>query len=656
VKFLGQDTEKVIESEDSPLDLSAIVASSSDDGQSESEEVETSENDGIILGKEDDEVYLGGMDEMPGDNNLSREAYVVEEVVGDEPVEIEEVTVAPVSDPEGQGDTKPARRTDAKKYRMRMLVMEGHESIRKFIVKLFSHEGFKVRGVATREEAIEEMEHGEYDSLVIKDKDLGEGEEFVNLVIEKFPDVELCSIKDYGSAVIGETRLQKRLMASFLETLDVIMGLLEMETKQMQGHSHNAGKYARLIANKLDLPQREIDTIAIAAYVHELGRKGMPHRSVLRLDAVESPEDLVEQGEIPLKLLSAAKIPLDIKPILHHQFEKWDGSGIPDSLKGEDIPIGSRVMAIVEAFEDLTNNKEEDEPIERTAALETLKKMEGSAFDPELMEVFLGVVRDDIYIQQMAGEAERIMIVDTEVDIVTLLELRLANMGFAMTTVKLGEDAIEKAVNEAPSLIITETDLPDMSGFDMIEKIKAEAATAEVPFLFLSKNDDPSAVNKAFDLGAEDYISKPVKVDVLGAKINTMMARFTAEKKKAAPSAGVSGSLSEMGIPDIVQILNAGRKTGRITLEDDSKSCYIDMEDGQVVNASIDDLKGEDAFYKILYWTQGTFSIDSSAEISDPLISLSMDSLMLEGFRRMDEESHQGGGEEDITLDGSDFF
>jgi response regulator RpfG family c-di-GMP phosphodiesterase len=558
-----------------------------------------------------------------------------------------EITVSPVDKPEPEPEpepeeeqaedmeAKPVRRPDAKKLRLRMLVVEEHPKARDFFERLFTHEGFSVKGVENKEEALIELSKSEYDSLVIKDKELGEGEELANMIAERFPAVELCSIKNYGSAVIGETRAKNRLMAAFLETLDIVIGLLEMESGGMQGHSHNSSKYARLIASKLDLAQRDVDTIALAAYIHDLGKKGMRHWTILETESDTDVDELKEQAEIPLRLLSAAKFPLDIANIIKHQYEKWDGSGVPDRLKEEDIPIGSRVLGLVEAFEHLTNKYSNREAVEPSAALESLQEQGGVLFDPALVDLLLGVVKDDMYIQQMAGARERILIVDHEVDFATLLELRLINDSFDAKMARTAEDAIEMAKVEPPSLIIAEVELPDMSGFEMIEKIKEIPETNDVPFVFLSRNDDSASVDKSFKLGAQDFIPKPIKVDILGA---------------------VSGQLSEMDIPAIVQILGAGRKTGRITLENKGETAVIEMEEGRLVNAIIDDLKGEEAFYKILYWEEGSFTIDPSAEVAERLINMSIDSLMLEGYRRMDEEGKGGGSEDDIALDGSDIF
>jgi response regulator RpfG family c-di-GMP phosphodiesterase len=648
-----------LEQEDGPLDIAALVASSDGDEALKIEIEEPAEE--VILGKSEKALYLGGMDQMPGDNNLSRDdGIVIEDLGGAGGTEVEEVMVSPLirppqPEPAEEAEAKPVRRTDVKKYRLRMLVVESNEAIRRFIVKLFGHEGFKVKGLDTKDEALAELKQGEYDSLVIKERDLGEGEEFVNLMAERFPQVELCSIKDYASAVIGETRAHKRLMASFLETLDIVIGLLEMESGGMQGHSHNVSKYARLIASKLDLPQKEVDIISLAAFVHDLGKKGMRHWTVLETGTDTDAAQLMEEAEIPLRLLSAAKYPAEIANIIRHQYEKWDGTGIPDKQQAENIPVGARVLALVEAFEHLTNKYAGKEALEPTAAVELLKKSAGKLFDPSLVDLLISVVRDDLYLQQMAGVQDRVLVVDTEVDFITLLELRLINMGLAVSIAKKAEDALEKAKTDQPSLIITEVDLPGTSGYDMIEKLKSRPETRDIPFIFVSRKDDSASVTKGFRLGAEDYMVKPVKVDVMAAKINTMISRLRGEKKAAPAAAGVSGSLSEMGIPDIIQILGAGRKTGRITLENNGATACIDMDEGQVVNALIEDMKGEEAFYKILYWTQGTFSIDPTAKPEERLITASIDSLMLEGFRRMDEASH-GAAPEDISLDGSDFF
>jgi len=584
---------------------------------------------------------------------------VIEEISESEQEKAKEINLEPVEEviiPSLKPKPEEIKKSFEQKFRRRMVIVERHEQIRRFIIKLFASEGFQIRGFADLEPAYQELAQEEYDSLVIKERYLGEpSAEFEEHFRAQFPKVELCIIKDYGSAMIGETRAYQRLTSSFLETLDVLLGLLELEGHNVQGHSHNLAKYARLIANKLELSSKEVDAITLCAYLHDLGKKGMKPFSILQIDATSDTGEIMEQAEIPLKLLGAAKFPFDIESIIRYQYERWDGRGIPEGLRGEKIPIGARILAVVDSYEFLTNPGDNRPALDISEALEQINRQAGKIFDPKVVEQFMSVIRDDIYLKRVEAVQDKILIADSEIDLTTLLELRLVKEGFGVLLARNGEEALKKAKETKPSLIITEVDLPQKSGLEFISELQKEEEGKAIPFVFLSRRDEPEIVTKSLDLGAEDYITKPIKVDVFCAKIKTMLNRLKAERKVAQKPVGVSGSLSEMSLADIIQILSAGRKTGKIILRNKEQSAEIHMEDGRVINALIDNLKGEEAFYKILYWSEGTFTIDPNIEISERLINLSTDSLMLEGYRRMDEEQHtkEGG---DITLDGGEFI
>jgi len=628
------------------VDFRSMIVEEDREPEKEEEEEET----------KDEEVILGAKPAPRKEPTL-----IIEEISDAEKTPPAKLKLEPVEEP-APAKPKPEelKRAFEQRYRRRMVLVERQEQIRKFITKLFASEGYQVRGFSDLKEAYLELEAGEFDSMVIKERYLDEpGAEFEDHFKKRFPKVELCIIKDYGSAMVGETRTYSRLTSSFLETLDVLLSLLEMEGHGPQGHSHNIAKYARLIANKLELGSKEVDAITLAAYIHDLGKKGMKHYSVMGIDATADTTELIEHVEIPLKLLGGAKFPFDIENILKHQYERYDGRGIPEGLKGDAIPAGARILALVEAYEAMSNRGISDKPLEPGDALEQLNRQAGKIFDPKMVGILMTVVRDDIYLKQVEAAQDKILIADTEIDLTTLLELRFIKEGFGVMLARTGAEALQKAKADKPSLIITEVDLPVKSGQEFVSELTKDAETKNIPFVFLSRRDEPDVVTSALELGAEDYLTKPVKVDVFCAKIKKMLARLKAERK-VAPSqpVGVSGSLSEMSLPDIIQILGAGRKTGKIILKNNGQSAEILMEDGRIVNAFIDKLKGEDAFYKILWWNEGTFTVDPTVQITERLINMSNDSLMLEGYRRMDEEMAQkgGGGDQDISMDGGDFM
>jgi Domain of unknown function (DUF4388)/MshEN domain len=126
-----------------------------------------------------------------------------------------------------------------------------------------------------------------------------------------------------------------------------------------------------------------------------------------------------------------------------------------------------------------------------------------------------------------------------------------------------------------------------------------------------------------------------------GIYSNAELDEFTIqENEEQGQTSGVAGNLEEMGVPDIVQILGAGRKTRAIYfLSKEGKSGEIQMEDGRVVNSFMEDLSGEDAFYEIVTWEKGSFRIDPKVEITDRPIENSNDWLIMEGMRKLDERS-----------------
>jgi len=138
---------------------------------------------------------------------------------------------------------------------------------------------------------------------------------------------------------------------------------------------------------------------------------------------------------------------------------------------------------------------------------------------------------------------------------------------------------------------------------------------------------------RAFDLGAADYMTKPVATDLLVAKLKQIIER---EDRARAPR-GVGGSLTEMGLPEIVQVLWHGRKTGSLKIRTGTNSGEIHFVDGAIFNGMWGTLRGEEAVYAMLTLTEGDFSLDPSFRAAQAVIQASPEALLLEGMRRLDE-------------------
>jgi hypothetical protein len=122
---------------------------------------------------------------------------------------------------------------------------------------------------------------------------------------------------------------------------------------------------------------------------------------------------------------------------------------------------------------------------------------------------------------------------------------------------------------------------------------------------------------------------------VLVAKLKTMLEKASASPARS--TRGVSGSLREMGLPDMVQVLFHGRKSGSLKIRAPDGSGEIHISEGNVVDALWGDLRGESAFDRMLKLTDGDFGLDPSYRSTERTINQSAEALLLEGMRRMDE-------------------
>jgi hypothetical protein len=131
----------------------------------------------------------------------------------------------------------------------------------------------------------------------------------------------------------------------------------------------------------------------------------------------------------------------------------------------------------------------------------------------------------------------------------------------------------------------------------------------------------------------DDYVTKPLSADLFVTKLKQVIERSARRKG----SRGVSGSLQEMGLPDIVQVLWHGRKSGSLKIRSAEGNGEIHFVEGSIFNALFGTKRGADAFYAMVALKAGDFVVDPSVVASQRMIEESPEGLLLEGLRRLDE-------------------
>ncbi len=217
------------------------------------------------------------------------------------------------------------------------------------------------------------------------------------------------------------------------------------------------------------------------------------------------------------------------------------------------------------------------------------------------------------------------------------MEVSLKKAGFQVTTAIHGKDALEKVQISPPDLVLSETRMPEMDGFELCKVIKSDERFRHIPFVFLTSQKSVESKVKGLETGAEDYLTKPIYIKEVVTRARMILAKVEKERiEKKETRAGFTGSLSDMGVVDLVQTFEIGRKTGTIRLEGE-RTGVVYFKEGRVTDAELGRLRGENAFYRMLNTFEGNFEVSFAAVDRPDRIEVSTQGLLMEGMRRLDE-------------------
>jgi response regulator RpfG family c-di-GMP phosphodiesterase len=179
-----------------------------------------------------------------------------------------------------------------------------------------------------------------------------------------------------------------------LEFLEVLAETIETKDRFMRGHARRVAFYSSLIADRLSLSAEEHTQIRIAAFLHDLGKVGVPTDLLLRNGALTQPERaIVEQHpDIGSRLLKPLDIPVAVATAVRHHHEWWDGRGYPDGLSGEEIPLAARIISVTDAFDTMNADRPYRAALGRTAIVAEFERFAGVQFDPVIVKEFLGLL------------------------------------------------------------------------------------------------------------------------------------------------------------------------------------------------------------------------------------------------------------------------
>jgi CheY-like chemotaxis protein len=204
-----------------------------------------------------------------------------------------------------------------------------------------------------------------------------------------------------------------------------------------------------------------------------------------------------------------------------------------------------------------------------------------------------------------------------------------------------GADALLKAVDAPPDLIITDFKMPGLDGRQLYEKLRHREATRNTPFIFVASQGDIEEKLRPL-VAAEDFLPKPFFVPDLVRVAKKFVDRLHLEKlqQRAARPGVIQGRLEEMGVVELMQSLEMGQKSCRLSLHHGTQSCELYFAAGQCKDARLGKIEGDPAVFEAIGWSDGEFEIDFAASSDRTNTTRSTTGLLMEAMRLMDEASN----------------
>lgn len=399
-------------------------------------------------------------------------------------------------------------------------------------------------------------------------------DEFLRSGVEQFlvwpaSPLQLITIVNELMALSGIRREANRLLETKTEELidiqsvliDSLATLAEYRDEGTGQHIKRTQNYVKALANELkknpkyagELTDQNIELIYLSVPLHDIGKVG------LRDDILLKPGQLTAEEYEAMKLHTVfghEVINLTVRKLRNNAFlnyaddlafthqERWDGTGYPRGLKGEEIPLIGRLMAVADVYDALITQRSYKEAMSHEEARRIIVEESGSHFDPDVVDAFIAVEDTIINIaglyaesastnmhgtlnsnEDKLGHIENVLVVDDSRLTRTMIDNQLTNIGYHVKTACNGQEAFELLMSDKFDLVITDLEMPVLDGIELAEKIRCDERSPypDITIIAMTASQYSLKPEEAKAHGFNDYVLKPLDVDVLRRKLVSMV-------------------------------------------------------------------------------------------------------------------------------------
>ncbi|MCG3173600.1 MAG: Serine/threonine-protein kinase PknD [Myxococcota bacterium] len=420
--------------------------------------------------------------------------------------------------------------------RGRILVFDPDRTVRDNIAAVLRSELYIAIVVETANGVLQALNSQEFDALFIKDLGQADIRPLIERVKKSHPNLEIRVFQGYGDFIFRQYVDYASFSAGLFELMAIVADLLG--NKGGGSRALRNARYTQQVARAMKLKPLEVDAAGFAAFLADAARQAIARKNETGMGG-ENPSAI---KQLLAGLTASARLVYDIQPLI-------DAVDTPLSTWA---PPAARIIPPILAYSSALEQSNDT-----AMACNELRARSGTDFNSTVVEALISIVQAEAPAQNREGWGKTILLADVDKGLLVHWELRLGNEGLQVIACSDGKQALDIVQSRQVDAVLTEVNLPTLDGFALCEAIKNDPKTANIPVFFASSRSDSAAMNRGLLLGAEDYFTKPLNLDVLVTKLSRTLKVVQQGGAVAQRLASTAGAAASQSMPAAGPVINS---------------------------------------------------------------------------------------------------
>ncbi len=304
----------------------------------------------------------------------------------------------------------------------------------------------------------------------------------------------------------------QELRRSYRATVRALSNAVEARDAYTGKHAERVTAYGMELARAVGLSLEESPQIEFGFLLHDIGKVAVPDAILFKTSRLTEEEYalIAQHPVVGAEILRDVDFLGEGKLVVRHHHERWDGTGYPDGLAGDEIPLAARVFSVADTLDALTTDRPYRPASDWDEARREIHRFTGTQFDPDGGGRVRRHPRRAVRSSAGGAVTRTILIVDDDPMIRKLIATTLEDIsGYRLQEAGDGIEAVERAVNSRPEIVFLDIDMPRLNGIEACRRMRSDPATAGATIVMLTGDSGDVAERGAQDAGADLFLTKP---------------------------------------------------------------------------------------------------------------------------------------------------